>query len=49
MENALSSDQCSCYIEKAMERDSFKSAEEAVKFGLIDEVIQKRPVVPDEP
>lgn len=30
-------------LEKAMDRDTFKSAEEALKFGLIDEVIQKRP------
>ena len=30
-------------IEKAMERDNFMTAEEALKFGLIDEVITKRP------
>lgn len=29
-------------IEKAMERDNFMSAEEAQKFGLIDEVVQFR-------
>lgn len=29
-------------IEKAMERDNFMSAEEAVKFGLIDKVMPKR-------
>ena len=29
-------------IEKAMERDNFMSAEEAKKFGLIDEVVQER-------
>lgn len=30
-------------IEKAMERDNFMSPEEALAFGLIDEVVQKRP------
>lgn len=30
-------------IERAMERDNFMTAEEAKKFGLIDEVIAKRP------
>jgi ATP-dependent Clp protease protease subunit len=30
-------------IEDAMERDKFMSPEEAVKFGMIDEVIVKRP------
>lgn len=30
-------------IERAMERDNFMTAEEAKKFGLIDEVILKRP------
>ena len=30
-------------IEKAMDRDSWMEAEEAQKFGLIDEVVQKRP------
>ena len=29
-------------IEKVMERDYFMSAEEAVKFGLVDKVIEKR-------
>ncbi len=29
-------------IEKAMERDNFMSAEEAKKFGLIDEVVEDR-------
>lgn len=33
-------------IEKAMERDNFMSAEEAKKFGLIDEVVVER-TVPD--
>lgn len=27
-----------------LERDSFKSAEEAREFGLIDEVMEKRPI-----
>ncbi len=35
-------------IEKAMDRDNFMSAEEAKKFGLIDEVIDKRPNEEDE-
>lgn len=30
-------------IEKAMDRDNFMSAEEAKKFGLIDEVVTSRP------
>lgn len=30
-------------IEKSMERDNFMSPEEAKKFGLIDEVVTKRP------
>ena len=29
-------------IEEAMERDNFMTAEEAVKYGLIDEVITSR-------
>lgn len=31
-------------IEKSMDRDNFMTADEAKKFGLIDEVISKRPV-----
>ena len=31
-------------IEKIMERDTFMSPEEALKHGLIDEVVEKRPV-----
>ncbi len=30
-------------IEEAMDRDKFLSAEEAKKFGLVDEVVDKRP------
>jgi ATP-dependent Clp protease protease subunit len=30
-------------IEKSMERDNFMSAQEALDFGLIDEIITKRP------
>jgi ATP-dependent Clp protease protease subunit len=30
-------------IEKGMDRDNFMTAEEAKGFGLIDEVIEKRP------
>jgi ATP-dependent Clp protease protease subunit len=31
-------------IERAMERDKFMSAEEAMEFGLVDAVMEKRPV-----
>jgi ATP-dependent Clp protease protease subunit len=34
-------------IEKKLERDSFMSAEEARAFGLIDTVVENRPVPPD--
>ena len=35
-------------IEAAMERDNFMSGDEAKTFGLIDEVVEKRPVDEDE-
>jgi len=35
-------------IERSMERDKFMTAEDAVAFGLIDSVVNKRPV-PTEP
>ncbi len=35
-------------IEKAMDRDTFLSAEKAKDFGLIDEVVEKRAVPEDE-
>ena len=35
-------------IEKSMERDTFMNAQEALKFGLIDEVVDKRPASEDE-
>ncbi|CAA7621699.1 ATP-dependent Clp endopeptidase proteolytic subunit ClpP [Magnetospirillum sp. SS-4] len=35
-------------IEKVMERDKFMTADEAKAFGLIDEVVSKRPVPEDE-
>ena len=35
-------------IEKAVERDTFMSAEEAKEFGLIDEVVTERPRVDDD-
>ena len=35
-------------IEAAMERDNFMTGEEAKTFGLIDEVVEKRPVGEDE-
>ena len=31
-------------IERRLERDSYMSAEEAVEFGLVDEVVNERPV-----
>jgi len=34
-------------IEDAMERDRFMSPDEAKEFGLIDEVVEKRPLPPD--
>ena len=34
-------------VEKAMDRDNFMSAEEAKKFGLIDEVVESH-AIPDE-
>jgi ATP-dependent Clp protease protease subunit len=30
-------------IEKSMERDNFMSAEDAVKFGLVDKIVTERP------
>jgi ATP-dependent Clp protease protease subunit len=33
-------------IEGKMERDTFMSAEQAREFGIVDEVIDKRPVRP---
>ena len=35
-------------IEKAMDRDNFMSPAEAKKFGLIDEIYEKRPEGNDE-
>ena len=35
-------------IEAAMERDKFMSPEEARDFGLIDEVVEKRPRAGDD-
>lgn len=35
-------------IEKAMDRDNFMSADEAKKFGLIDQVVDSRPVPADD-
>jgi ATP-dependent Clp protease protease subunit len=36
-------------IEAKMERDSFMSAEEAREFGLVDTVMEKRPMVEKQP
>jgi ATP-dependent Clp protease protease subunit len=33
-------------IERKLERDSFMSAEEAKEFGLVDQVVENRPLVP---
>lgn len=35
-------------IEKAMDRDNFMSPEDAMKFGLIDEIYEKRPDISDD-
>jgi ATP-dependent Clp protease, protease subunit len=35
-------------IELAMERDNFMTAEEAKEFGLIDEIFDQRPAVPED-
>ncbi len=35
-------------IEAAVERDNFMTAEEAKEFGLVDEVVIKRPGLDDE-
>ncbi len=35
-------------IEAAVERDKFMSPEEAKEFGLIDDVVESRPIGPDE-
>ena len=34
-------------IEEKLERDSYMSAEEALSFGLVDHVVESRPVPPD--
>jgi len=34
-------------VEDALERDRFMSAEEARDFGIVDEVVEERPVTPD--
>jgi ATP-dependent Clp protease protease subunit len=35
-------------IEKTLDRDTFLTADEAQAFGLVDMVMQKRPVVPSD-
>ena len=35
-------------IERKLERDSYMSAEEARDFGLVDEVVENRPVPTDD-
>ena len=36
-------------IEKAMDRDTFLEADEAMKFGLVDKVFETRPETEDGP
>ena len=36
-------------IEEKLERDSYMSAEEALAFGLVDQVVENRPVPPEKP
>ena len=36
-------------VEEAMERDRFMSAEEAAGFGIVDQVVEKRPGLDKEP
>ncbi len=36
-------------IEEKLERDSFMSAEEALAFGLVDQVVENRPIPPEKP
>jgi len=35
-------------IEKALDRDTYMTAEEAKAFGLVDQVLERRPEVPDQ-
>ena len=35
-------------IETSMERDRFMSPEEALEFGLIDEIVSDRPVISED-
>jgi ATP-dependent Clp protease protease subunit len=35
-------------IERAMDRDNYMTAEEAKAFGLIDELIERRPKTDDD-
>ena len=35
-------------IERAMDRDTFLEAAEAKAFGIVDEVFDKRPALPDD-
>ena len=36
-------------IERKLERDTYMSAEEARDFGLVDHVVENRPIPPEEP
>jgi ATP-dependent Clp protease protease subunit len=35
-------------VEKALDRDTYMTAEEAKTFGLVDQVLARRPEVPDQ-
>jgi len=35
-------------VEKALDRDTYMTAEEAKAFGLVDQVLERRPDVPDQ-
>jgi len=35
-------------IEKVMDRDTFMDVKQAVEFGVIDEILEKRPLTGDE-
>ena len=36
-------------IEEKLERDTYMSAQEAMEFGLVDQVVENRPVPPEKP
>ena len=36
-------------IEEKLERDSYMSADEALAFGLVDQIVENRPIPPEKP